>query len=297
MVLLANVFYSLQSFGQGNQLSQRGLTQSEADQLYQIMEITDRILRKNNIPYSIEGGSLLGAVRHKGLIPWDDDGDFDVLQSDLEKIKALAPEFSKYGLEVIDVPGWGLQVFYEQSPELINTNWNGKKSKKPFLDLISIAPVTVVEWKRKIEAVKAQIKKEEIQGSEVLNPKLKEIDKIKIEMNDDEIVYVSGQDVGFHDYPGYHVTREEWEGPRKVMPFGHLKLLAYQNPIPYLNRTYDNWNKKVEILMDHDNNVYYDKPITGDIPTCAYKAHSRYPSVQESVGGDLQNIVHNLQGK
>lgn len=53
--------------------------------LLEIMKVIDKICRKNNIDYWIGSGTLLGAVRHGGFIPWDDDLDIDIMYKDKKR--------------------------------------------------------------------------------------------------------------------------------------------------------------------------------------------------------------------
>lgn len=66
-----------------------------------ILIVVDEISRRHDIPYWIEGGTLLGAVRHGGFIPWDDDLDIALMRKDYVKLlKCLKEELpSQYKLQ------------------------------------------------------------------------------------------------------------------------------------------------------------------------------------------------------
>lgn len=63
-----------------------------------ILRDVDRVCRDHGIPYFLDSGSALGAIRHNGFIPWDDDVDVGMLRADYDRFldvaaDALGPEY------------------------------------------------------------------------------------------------------------------------------------------------------------------------------------------------------------
>ena len=80
----------------------------------------DRICRAGGIRYFLSCGTLLGAIRHHGFIPWDDDADVEMLREDYERFVQLVPQ-------LID----SNRFYFQDSKNDPNYNWPyGKLRKK-----------------------------------------------------------------------------------------------------------------------------------------------------------------------
>jgi len=82
----------------------------EIKALYQLMKDVHELLVKHHIAYWVDSGTLLGAVRHGGIIPWDNDLDICIAEEDEKKLLALEDEFVKLGYQRLTPYSYGYQM-------------------------------------------------------------------------------------------------------------------------------------------------------------------------------------------
>lgn len=78
------------------------ISKSSSNGLYKMIKFFNDTCVENNIAYWAVGGTLLGAIRHTGIIPWDDDGDFCITKKDVKKLRSLIPYFKEHGYKLTE---------------------------------------------------------------------------------------------------------------------------------------------------------------------------------------------------
>ncbi len=100
-----------------------------------ILREVDRICKKYNLHYSLSGGTLLGAIRHKDFIPWDDDIDIDLKRDDFNKLLSVLPEELGEDFEFINYNEFGEyhcdfipRIYYRKSKAVNSFSTDGGKN-------------------------------------------------------------------------------------------------------------------------------------------------------------------------
>lgn len=115
----------------------------------EVLEVVDRICKRYHIPYFADAGTLLGAIRHKGFIPWDDDLDICMRREDYNRFLQIAEEELPETFKLINIhtePEYD-EIFSRVVNGLsisFNRNHLGKYHGFPFVVGIDIFPLDYI---------------------------------------------------------------------------------------------------------------------------------------------------------
>lgn len=138
------------------------------EKLHKVQEIqkeligeVQRICKKNGIHFNMVGGTMLGAIRHHGYIPWDDDADIGFLRNEYEKFRIACRtdlDTERFYLQDLrDTPGyrWGYGKLRRKGTEFIRLNQEYMPYEQGiFIDLMPFDNVPDHLISRKIHFVK-----------------------------------------------------------------------------------------------------------------------------------------------
>lgn len=121
---------------------------------YNVFKTFVEICEKNGIEYHMTGGSLIGLVRHKGFIPWDDDIDVLMTRKEYNRFLAIAAEQlpeSMY-LSTFESPGhiWLVPRIIDRNTKFYLNNATEKKAIGAWMDILVFDGVPAPGIKRKI---------------------------------------------------------------------------------------------------------------------------------------------------
>ncbi len=154
-------------------MSKSPLTLQELQNLeFEILQAFHDFCEKNNLRYYLGGGTLIGAIRHKGFIPWDDDIDLMMPRPDYDKLIELTQKEHKLDeyrsvdyMYFNDNALTSILRIFDNRTELTFTNYRVEKKFGCWIDIFPIDGLSDSFKKRKKQFKKARI----LQDALILN--------------------------------------------------------------------------------------------------------------------------------
>ncbi len=254
--------------------------------LLELLKWFDEFCKKNNLRYFLVGGTMLGAMRHQGFIPWDDDIDVGMPRSDYERmaeILFLNPD-EKY---ILETPYTYAKDFYYPYSKIYDTsttlieNTKYKIKRGIYIDVFPLDGIgnTIEDATKNYKIIKKQYQLLMTRVATVrkgrgflknfavvimrflpkcfFNEKqaLKKLDRSCSKISFDDSKYV-GNLVG--NWWDKEIMPKDVFGTPKNIVFENLNLYGVEFPEKYLTYLYGDWKKlpPVDKQISHHDFIY-----------------------------------------
>ncbi len=221
--------------------------QSVINDLYQIMKDVHQILENYKIEYWVDGGTSLGAVRHGGIIPWDDDCDITVLNHkrtlDILHSEQFKEYIKKYNYGIIR-HGYDYKMYRLDGKPMYLNQWT-EHWKLFQIEHPEIKGGRSAIWKAASKTYDKSIKKESKFAYPFLDIFAAKVQKSK--NGDNEIVYLN-------NWWNKCTYKYSEVFPRRIYNFGDYKVYGPGQAVNYFTKCYgSDWNEVGYKHIDHEN--------------------------------------------
>lgn len=228
--------------------------------LIEYLRIFDFVCRKNNLSYWLDSGALIGAVRHKGFIPWDDDIDIGMPREDYNKLKSvIESELVKYDF-IINI---GKDGFNDPIIRILHKDWTYSQ--------IDIFPFD--HYYKKFDTIEEKqnlhndcAKANEILKEVYLKGINEDLERIITEINKKYIlkghpsIEKGGIYRGCEFFDGYKIyLNYEDIFPLKELTFEGYNIFVPNNCHNYLTQVYGDYMTYPKQFFQHNNDIAWEK--------------------------------------
>jgi lipopolysaccharide cholinephosphotransferase len=203
----------------------RRISPEERGRFYDLMGKVASALDHKKIAYWAISGTLLGAARHGGMIPWDDDLDIIIRIEDKKRFESLARKFKAGGLQLYINSDYYYKIFPQTGTPIYREDGSTYPWKYPFLDVF------------------------------VVNTLQEKIRIVSHKYSQANLYAGNGEETG-----GWWLYPHELQMPQNVLPFGPGQIPVPHDHEAILNREYgSDWKMVAYMMWDHSQELSQTK--------------------------------------